>query len=388
MPRLPDRLVSRMQPTSTQGARLAASEVSSASVTEARAVATQAVDAVENREALSALKTRLGGEAVPTPLSSLTELPAGRRWLDGAARIGRDSPSADVKVLQRALMKIGAHHPQGRGQPELMLLPWGADGSLGQGTLRAVDAALRLAGRADLVPSANRQPLGREVAQAIEGLLRATPSITLPAQQDVFPTTPSTTPATNGTSGRHTVLGHVSLPVSTTPYTERWRGVLSRIASEQARYRPGAPGLSPAANHWLSEMESLRGRPDSFKLNAVNTYINGFLYASDLRDTWSTPLEFLERRGDCEDYAIAKYVSLQRLGFDESRMRLLVVRDTLTREGHAVLAVDMPDGTYLLDNQARLALKHQDVKLDDGRPRYEPLVGLSRTQQWIYGLAR
>lgn len=387
MPRLPDRVVSRMQPGSTQGTRLNAAEVSGASVSEARAVATQAIDAVENREALSALKARLGGEAVPNPLSSLGDAAVGRRWLDGSVRIGARSSAEEVKLLQRALMKIGAHHAQGRSKPELMLLPYGADGSLGQGTLRAVDAALRLAGRADLLPAASRQPFGRDVAQAIEGLLRATPSISLPPQQDVFPTTPSA-PSANGAAGRHAVLGHVSLPVSTTPYTERWRGVLSRIASEQSRYRPGAPGLSPAASDWLRELETLRSRPDSFQLNAVNSYINGFLYASDLRDTWSTPLEFLERRGDCEDYAIAKYVSLQRLGFDESRMRLLVVRDTLTREGHAVLAVDMPDGTYILDNQSHLALKHQEVKLDDGRPRYEPLVGLSRSQQWIYGLAR
>lgn len=380
-----------MQPGSTQGARLNATEVSTASVTEARAVATQAVDAVENREALSALKTRLGGEAVPNPLSSLGDLAVGRRWLDGAVRIGSRSPAEEVKVLQRALMKIGAHHPQGRGKPELLLLPYGADGSLGQGTLRAVDAALRLAGRADLVPAASRQPFGREVAQAIEGLLRATPSISLPPQQEVFPTTPSTpapSPSANGAGGRHAMMGFVSLPVSSTPYTERWRGVLSRIANEESQYRPGTPGLSPAANDWLRELEALRGRPESFKLNAVNSYINGFLYQSDLRDTWSTPLEFFSRRGDCEDYAIAKYVSLRRMGFDESRLRLLVVREVETRQAHAVLAVDMPDGTYILDNQAQVALKHEEVRSIDGRARYEPLAGLSRTQQWIYGVAR
>lgn len=367
-----------MQPNSSQGVRLAASEVSSATVAEARAVASQAVDVLENREALSALATRLGGEAVPAPLSSLGDVPAGKRWLDGAVRLGQTSTAAEVKVLQRALMKIGAHHPQGRTQPVLLMLPYGADGSLGRGTLNAVDAALRLAGRTDLVPA--HLPLGRDVAQAIEGLLRTTPSITMPPQQEVFPTSSSVPQRLN-------LLGGVALSVASTSYTARWQGVLARVANEQSRYQLGSPGLSPAATYWLQELETLRGKPEAFTLNSVNSLINGYLYASDAQDTWSTPLEFFARQGDCEDYAIAKYVSLKRLGFEESRLRLLVVVDPDTRGGHAVLAVDMPDGTYILDNQSSLVLKHQDVKQVDGTPRYTPVAALARSHQWVYGRA-
>ena len=81
MPRLPDRVVSRMQPTSTLGSRLGKAELTDASVTEARAVAKQAIDAVSSSEALSVLATRLAGESISAPLSSMRDLPAGSRWV-------------------------------------------------------------------------------------------------------------------------------------------------------------------------------------------------------------------------------------------------------------------------------------------------------------------
>lgn len=389
MPRLPDRVVSRMQPTSAQGARLGPTELSSTTVTEARAVAKQAIDAVANSEALAALATQLQGEPLPSPLSSLADSPSGKRWLDGTARLGASSSTDDLKLLQRALMKIGAHHAQGREQPSLMLLPWGADGSLGQGTLKAVDVALKLAGRADLTPVANRQPMGREVAQAIESLLRSTPSIALPPQRDVFPTSPVTpaAPAPSSTPQRLNLMDRVALPVATTNYDARWKGVLGRVAAEQSKYRVGSPTLSVAANAWLRELESVRGQPQWNQLNRVNSFINDFAYQSDVHDTWSTPLEFFDRRGDCEDYAIAKMVSLERLGFEPSRMRLLVVNDTLSRQTHAVLAVDMPDATYILDNQSQLVLKHDEIKVS-GQHIYTPLAALDRQKQWTYGVQR
>ena len=381
MPRLPERVVSRLQPASTSAARLATNEVNALTPTEARAVARQAVDAVESREGLSALRTRLGGESVPSPLSSLNDLPAGRRWLSGATRLGPNSPTDDIKVLQRALMKVGAHHAQGRSKPELMLLPWGADGSLGQGTLKALDTALRLAGRADLVPASARLPLPKEVAQALEGLLRATPQVQLPPQSDVFPTTPST----GAVPQRVNLLGGVALPITTTPYDAKWRGVLSRMDAERGRYVAGAAGNSPQVNTWLRGLDGLRGKTPLEQLIGANALVNENAYQGDAADVWRSPLEFFAQRGDCEDYAIAKYASLRRLGFDESRMRLLIVTDTVTRGAHAVLAVDLADGTYILDNVNRQVKKHEELVYPSGEPHYRPVMGLSRTRAWLYG---
>ena len=378
MPRLPERVISRLQPASTQSSRIATSELTALSTTEARAVATQAIDAVESRAGLQVLQTRLAGESIPAPLSSLHDVPAGKKWLAGTQNIGTSSKPADIKVVQRALMKIGAHHTQGRTKAELMLLPWGADGSLGQTTLKALDTALRLAGRADLVPASARLPLKKEIAQALEGLLRATPQVQLPPQGEVFPTTPTT-----NVPQRLNVFGAVALPLSTTPYDAKWKSVLARMDSENLV--AGAAGNSAAANTWLRGLDALRGKPQMEQLIAANRLVNDTAYLGDSGDTWSSPLEFFARRGDCEDYCIAKYASLKRLGFDESRMRMLIVTDTATRQAHAVLAVDMPDGTYILDNQNRDVKRHEELKYSSGEVHYQPMFALARRKQWLYG---
>jgi len=56
-------------------------------------------------------------------------------------------------------------------------------------------------------------------------------------------------------------------------------------------------------------------------------------------DVWSSPLvTFNTGAGDCEDYAIAKYVALQMAGMSAEDLRIVVVLD-LNGEGHAVVSV-------------------------------------------------
>ena len=69
-------------------------------------------------------------------------------------------------------------------------------------------------------------------------------------------------------------------------------------------------------------------------------------------DRWSAPLEtFTTRRGDCEDYAIAKYVALQAAGVAPEDIELVVVRNTDTSENGVRL-----DGTWVILDNRRLAL--------------------------------
>jgi predicted transglutaminase-like cysteine proteinase len=88
-------------------------------------------------------------------------------------------------------------------------------------------------------------------------------------------------------------------------------------------------------------------------LQKVNAKVNRARYVSDSRnwresDYWSTPQELLTRGGDCEDYAIAKYLLLREIGVEASRMHVAVGM------GHAFLVV-MTDtaGAVVLDNQYR-----------------------------------
>ncbi|MEM7100231.1 MAG: transglutaminase-like cysteine peptidase [Pseudomonadota bacterium] len=102
------------------------------------------------------------------------------------------------------------------------------------------------------------------------------------------------------------------------------------------------------------------------KISLVNIYINRTKYDADhpqriydeqgnrigvSRSRWSSLLEFLTSKGDCEDYATAKYFMFRELGFTAENMRVLVVYEKKLRGYHAVLALKQPDGdVWLLDS--------------------------------------
>ncbi|XPV52923.1 MAG: transglutaminase-like cysteine peptidase [Halarcobacter ebronensis] len=68
------------------------------------------------------------------------------------------------------------------------------------------------------------------------------------------------------------------------------------------------------------------------KLNYVNSFYNKILPVNDSTkysadDYWATPKEFIiEGKGDCEDYAIAKYFTLQEVGIPKEKLFLAVVK--------------------------------------------------------------
>jgi predicted transglutaminase-like cysteine proteinase len=85
-------------------------------------------------------------------------------------------------------------------------------------------------------------------------------------------------------------------------------------------------------------------------------------------DVWSSPLvTFNTGAGDCEDYAIAKYVALQMAGIPAGDLRIVVVLE-LNGEGHAVASVRLDGNWLILDNQ-RLAMV-EDVNARAYRPRF------------------
>ncbi|MGH2277610.1 transglutaminase-like cysteine peptidase [Aliarcobacter sp. ERUVET-7] len=79
------------------------------------------------------------------------------------------------------------------------------------------------------------------------------------------------------------------------------------------------------------------------KLEKINDFFNDIKYASDQTvygssDYWANPYEFLAKdKGDCEDYAIAKYLALEYLGVPTSKMFLSYVRVKSSNEAHMVL---------------------------------------------------
>ena len=95
-----------------------------------------------------------------------------------------------------------------------------------------------------------------------------------------------------------------------------------------------------------------------------------------VNDKWATPMEFLAKGGDCEDYAVAKFISLRALGFSQDDMRLAIVYDNVMRMPHALLIVYDKDNMSVLDNQ------NPDVADAGEVTRYKPIYSISQVAWW------
>jgi predicted transglutaminase-like cysteine proteinase len=97
-----------------------------------------------------------------------------------------------------------------------------------------------------------------------------------------------------------------------------------------------------------------------------------------MQDYWATPGEFLARSGDCEDFAIAKFLSLKQLGWTDDELRLVAVKDRTLGVGHAVLVAYFGGKIWLLDNQLE-----QVTDLDTVR-HYEPVYSINESHWWLH----
>lgn len=118
-------------------------------------------------------------------------------------------------------------------------------------------------------------------------------------------------------------------------------------------------------------------------VRGVNKLVNQTRYIVDQRnwgqsDYWATPVEFLKRGGDCEDFAIAKYAALKSLGFPEERLRIAIVQDTVKNIPHAVLVAYTNEGAYILDNQIKTLVDAERAG------RYRPIYSINRQAWWLH----
>lgn len=106
---------------------------------------------------------------------------------------------------------------------------------------------------------------------------------------------------------------------------------------------------------------------ETAKLACVNTFFNQIPYRSDRgtwgrSDYWASPLETLVKgAADCEDYAIAKFYTLLRLGVAPEKLYLAYVRVGDDKTPHFVL-------TYYASQDA------VPLVLDNRTPEIRPAV--------------
>jgi predicted transglutaminase-like cysteine proteinase len=165
----------------------------------------------------------------------------------------------------------------------------------------------------------------------------------------------------------------------------KWRAVLDRYAREMkgdgGRSCPSSRFGDCPYDEWRRFLSEIASNDRWGQLVAVNGFMNARRYMADewnwgVKDYWATPGEFLARAGDCEDYAIAKYLSLKELGWAEGDLRLVVVRDAKLRVAHAVLVVAYGGRRWVLDNQTDRINETVDIR------HYRPVFSINETSWW------
>ncbi len=137
---------------------------------------------------------------------------------------------------------------------------------------------------------------------------------------------------------------------------------------------------------WQQLIDSSQNLPELEKLEKVNKFFNSnVLFINDQalwgqEDYWATPLEMLSiGAGDCEDFSIAKYFTLKRLGVDEDKLRITYVKALQLNQAHMVL-------TYFENKRATpLVLDNLiiDIKPANQRQDLVPVYSFNGTGLWL-----
>jgi predicted transglutaminase-like cysteine proteinase len=151
----------------------------------------------------------------------------------------------------------------------------------------------------------------------------------------------------------------------------KWDAVNKALLKEQRiliRCRENYETCRPAARRFLAVVDKAMTRKGRIRIAEINRAINLNIRPVDdmtqygVQDLWATPLmTFNSGAGDCEDYAIAKYVALLEIGIPTEDIRLVVVRDRAQQGDHAVTAVRYHGHWLILDN--RTLSIHEDAEI-------------------------
>jgi predicted transglutaminase-like cysteine proteinase len=184
-----------------------------------------------------------------------------------------------------------------------------------------------------------------------------------------------------------------------------WRGLLALLAVYLAL---AAPPPAEAERAPAALREKMAARLDSFRwpllddwqgmiaeagtlkeearLIHVNDFINSNIAFEDdisvwgQSDYWATPLETIGKgRGDCEDFAIIKYVSLRMAGVPGGKLRLVYAKARLDGLAGPVWVAHMVLAYYPVPNAEPLVLDNLDTAIlpASQRPDLRPVFSFN-----------
>src|SRR5258705_5413414 len=181
------------------------------------------------------------------------------------------------------------------------------------------------------------------------------------------------------TGGAAEPFGLLASTLSFGSLREKWLGVERKLGDERVQLAlcdgDRDRCVSPAALQFLAIVDNAKAREGRARLGEINRAINlAIRPMSDLAqygadDVWSSPLvTFGNGAGDCEDYAIAKFVALRHAGISPDDLRIVIMHDTMRGEDHAVAAARL-DGHWLMLDNRRMAMI-EDALVRNYRPTF------------------
>lgn len=162
---------------------------------------------------------------------------------------------------------------------------------------------------------------------------------------------------------------------------------------QQSEARFGAQGQQ-AVLEWVQMVDAARDLSESDKLFRVNLFFNSRVqFEDDLQiwgqdDYWATPLETLAQgRGDCEDFTIAKFVTLEALGVPAAKLRLIYVKANRATAGSERAQAHMVAGYFSTPSADPLILDNLvgDILPGSQRPDLIPVFSFNDAGLWAGG---
>jgi predicted transglutaminase-like cysteine proteinase len=136
---------------------------------------------------------------------------------------------------------------------------------------------------------------------------------------------------------------------------------------------------------WQALIQGVKLEADIAKLEKVNDFFNQFDFVSDVlhwqkKDYWATPIEFLASNGgDCEDFALAKYFTLKKLGIEEAKLNMTYVKAWRLNQAHMVVTY------YEKPASEPLVLDNLTKKIEPASKRTDllPVFSFNGSSLWI-----
>jgi len=150
----------------------------------------------------------------------------------------------------------------------------------------------------------------------------------------------------------HDPFGPATLAEDHGPLVDIWKNLREQMVADDeavtACLHDGVPDCA-AAETLLHVIEDAKAHQGKALIAYINRAIN--LLIRPAPGAWVGALEvFTFADGDCKAYSIAKFFALREAGLPAERLRLVIVRNRRRSEDHMVVAANVEDAWFILDN--------------------------------------